>query len=267
MNNKRIRNALLAATTALAIATAAVSAAPAIPELKVSVTAEGFAAPLIAQSGFATFNLNNGGKEPTDLMLGLLNEGVTFEALQEAFQKDPGAALGMIQMGGGVTGAMPGGSAKATVDLKAGTYAVVVGGQFKKLVVTPRQGEAPEAPQAAVKIGLKDFAFEMPDTIKAGEQVWGFQNNGKQPHEFIIVKLAPGKTIEDVKTALTSQDQSAPPPFEMFGGALPVGANFQQFVTINLAPGEYYALCFIPDFEGGKPSHVHAGMVKQFKVQ
>ncbi|HWG84683.1 MAG TPA: hypothetical protein VNT60_04305 [Deinococcales bacterium] len=267
LENSRIKTTLLAATTALALVGAGVTAAPAIPEHKVSAFKKGFVAPLIAQSGLNTFNLVNNGQSPASLLLARINDGLTFEQVMDAFAKNPGEALAMVQLGGGVFDTVPGASNQATLDLKAGTYAVISGQNApRKLVVTDRRGDKPSAPAASATVVLKDFAFDMPETVKAGKQVWHVENKGRQAHEFIVVKLQAGKSIEDVKAFLESQDGQTPPPGEFLGGALPFAGGYQAFVTVDLPAGEYYALCFMPDMEGGKPSHVHAGMAKAFKV-
>jgi hypothetical protein len=39
----------------------------------------------------------------------------------------------------------------------------------------------------------------------------------------------------------------------------------RELFGVNLEPGEYALLCFVPDDEDGKP-HIQHGMAKQFTV-
>ena len=61
------------------------------------------------------------------------------------------------------------------------------------------------APKAGIDVVLKDFTFGLPNTIKSGPLIYKVTNEGPQPHEMAMMKLAPGKTIEDVKASLQSQ--------------------------------------------------------------
>ena len=45
--------------------------------------------------------------------------------------------------------------------------------------------------------------------------------------------------------------------------AMPKGAV--GYVSVNLPPGEYALMCFLPDAKDGKP-HLAHGMVKQFTI-
>lgn len=73
------------------------------------------------------------------------------------------------------------------------------------------------AAKADIDVVLKDFTFGSPSTIKSGPLTYKVTNEGPQPHEMIIMKLAPGKTIEDVRAALQSQSNE-PPPADFVGG-------------------------------------------------
>jgi hypothetical protein len=56
----------------------------------------------------------------------------------------------------------------------------------------------------------------MPSQLKAGRQVWQIFNEGSQPHEVNLIKLAEGKTIEDVQTFLHAPNGAPVGPRHQF---------------------------------------------------
>ena len=78
-----------------------------------------------------------------------------------------------------------------------------------------------------------------------------------------IVKLAPGKNLQDVLNFL--QKPAGPPPFADAGGLGAIAPGTSQWLKLNLQPGQYAALCFVPDSVTGKP-HYMLGMAAQFSV-
>jgi hypothetical protein len=91
------------------------------------------------------------------------------------------------------------------------------------------------------------------------------ENRAAQPHELVLVKLAPGKTMDDVLAFMLSGEEGDPPGRPMGGmQGLTKGqvANFEVY----LDPGTYGLICFIPDAGDGKPHFVH-GMVDHITVE
>ena len=58
----------------------------------------------------------------------------------------------------------------------------------------------------------------------------------------------------------------APPPGEQVGGALPMAAGMRAWTMIDLKPGSYVAVCFVPDSTDGK-SHLEHGMMLPITVK
>jgi hypothetical protein len=56
-----------------------------------------------------------------------------------------------------------------------------------------------------------------------------------------------------------------PPPFTSAGGAAAIAPQHTEWVLLSLPPGNYVALCFVPDAKDGMPHFVH-GMVHPFTV-
>ena len=87
---------------------------------------------------------------------------------------------------------------------------------------------------------------------------------GPQPHELNLLKLAPGKTAQDVLA--WENAPSGPPPFEAVGGINGLSPNAAGYMTLDLQPGSYVAICHIPDPASGL-THAHLGMLKAFTVR
>ena len=71
-------------------------------------------------------------------------------------------------------------------------------------------------------------------------------------HEAVIVKEAPGKTVENMGkgfflTPPGTPPPAGPPPFTSAGGSVGLGPSQTMFQTMALTPGKYVLLCFFPD--------------------
>ena len=90
-------------------------------------------------------------------------------------------------------------------------------------------------------------------------------NDGPQPHELTILALAPGKTLDDALAFFGEAPHTGPPPFSDAGGLGAIGAGQTAWVDLDLAPGDYAAVCLVPDPATGKP-HLMLGMSAAFTV-
>src|SRR5262245_47635565 len=123
----------------------------------------------------------------------------------------------------------------------------------------------PKVPKRAsaqvVTVTAVDYGFEAPTSVAAGTVTLKLVNKGKELHHLAIAKLEQGHTIEDLQNA-----PPGPPPewFKTVGGpnAPAVGGSSQA--TLNLEPGNYVLLCFIPSPDG--TSHFMKGMMKPLMV-
>ena len=211
------------------------------------------------------------------MQLARLNDDVTMEQFMATLQEDPEAAIPMVTLHGGVGELPKGASGRVAVDLPEGQYVLIclipsadgvphlAKGMIKPLqVVAKSSAEVVEAPQADVEIAAKDFNFILPEEIKSGAQTWKITNEGPQPHEMMIYKLAPNMTVADVQSYM--QTMEGPPPFEPVGGLQGIMMGDTGYLDLDLEAGNYFATCFIPDPASGK-SHLDLGMLVQFEVQ
>ncbi len=122
---------------------------------------------------------------------------------------------------------------------------------------------AQAAPRSNVSIQLVDYAFSLRGPLSVGQQVIRVENTGVQPHEIALVKLASGKTIDDVLAWIQSP-QGPPPIQENKGGVSALASGMEAFFEVVLEPGEYALLCFVTAPNGR--SHIHHGMFQQVHV-
>jgi len=258
--------------------TGGVAAAAPAPQV-VHFTARDFAfeGPTTIPSGMTTVVLHNDGPELHHLMLLRLEDGKTVDDLRAAVANmqptDMPPAWAVIS--GGVNPPMPGADTQATLMIEPGTYAVtcvvdvpdhvphMMKGMISGLTVTPSTGPAAPAPASDVTVTAVDFAFAFSTPLTAGHHVIKFQNDGQQPHELELVKLAPGKTLDDL--AKWGQTFEGPLPGTSLGGAAPMSPGQVAYIPLDLTPGDYVALCFVLDPAKHMP-HLAEGMVTSFTI-
>lgn len=247
-----------------------------IPQITIKAHDYSFEAPAQIEAGLVSIRLENEGQEPHHVQLVRLNDGVTMEQLQATLQQGPEAALPLVTLDGG-PGVVPSGkSQQVTVELTPGHYLLMcfvpgpdgiphlAKGMMAPLeVVSGAEQREVSEPKANGLVRMLDFSFVLPTEIKAGPQVWKVTNEGQQPHEIALIKLAQGKTIADVQAFM--QAPTGAPPFEDAGGLQGIDPGESGWLNLDLQPGNYVALCHIPDPASGK-AHEELGMVLPFSV-
>ena len=136
-------------------------------------------------------------------------------------------------------------------------------GQFKALEITAASGAQAPEPAADVNVTLKDFEIVMPNSIAPGAHTLKVINAGPQVHHLIYARLLPGKRAAD----LLAGGPDAPPPVDVmtFGGVEALDIGQRSWLSTSLQPGNYVAVCFIPDEATGQP-HAALGMIREFTV-
>jgi hypothetical protein len=252
---------------------------PVIPTVLVNASDFSFQMPDTLVEGVTSFRLTNAGQEMHHLTLLRLGEGQTMADLQTLNLSGPLPA-GMV-FAGGPNAAGPNGAIEAIVDLKPGNYVAICAipspdgvvhmakGMVKGFVVTPKSAEAAAQPAAVpptpdMTIALADYSFAPSVPVTAGRHVIRVDNNGTQWHELVFLKLDAGKTLEDIMK--WEQKPEGPPPASPVDGVSPLSPGETNTVTVNLTPGEYVFICFLPDVKDGRP-HLAHGMVQQISVK
>jgi uncharacterized cupredoxin-like copper-binding protein len=241
----------------------------------VTVIANDFAfeAPTEIPAGLTRFVLKGQGKEIHHATIAKLDEGKTVNDLMAAF-KTPGPPPSWVKLVGGPNVPDPGAEANATVDLTPGNYALIcfvdtpdkvphfAKGMVHGFTVTPSTSHA-MAPTADVNLALVDYAFNFDKPLTAGRHTIKVTNPAAQDHEIQLIQLAPGKSMADMQRWI--EKMQGPPPGKAVGGVASMKPGTTNYFDVELTPGEYVAICFVPDHKDGKPHFVH-GMARQFTV-
>ena len=235
----------------------------------------GFEGPAQIPAGPTLFRLDNQGKELHHLVLVRIEQGRTYDSLLAALRK-PGPPPAWMYLVGGPNATGPGANSNATENLKEGHYAVIcfipsadgvphlAKGMTSPLEVVAAAGPVAREVPADVTIKLSDYDFHVSSPLTAGSHVIRVENAGPQPHELVLVKMEPGKTLNDIK-AWEKGGEKGVPPVSPLGGISPMMANESGQFTVELTSGDYAFICFLPDMKDGK-AHLMHGMVKAVKV-
>jgi len=253
--------------------------AAAIQQLAVEARDFSFGLPAQASAGVTHIALNNTGKELHQAQVARLNADASFEDLTAALQNpDPSGALALLTLVGGPTGVAPGATGSVDLNLEAGAHVFlcfiagadnvphIAKGMIAPLEVT-EPATAGELPTGDAELTLQDFAFVGLDSLSAGPHTVTVTNNGPQPHEAGVVKLADGVTVPDVIELLgAAEPASGPPPWTDVGGIAGISPGSTATMDVDLPAGDYAFVCFIPDPATGNP-HLMLGMIAPLTVE
>lgn len=262
------------------VVTATPTSTSSIPVLPITAINYGYIMPgtINIRSGLLDIAMVNNGNEAHQAQVARLNDGVTpAKVLDELVtKKNQAAAFSLLTFVGGPDTVSPGYGQEAILNLSAGQYVLlcfVVGsdgvahvnkGMIHFFTVSSEQSLA-AAPQSDGSIVMKDFSFTIPDIITRSRPLTlQVVNQGQQPHEMNIVKLAPGKGVQDI--AAFFQSPSGPPPFEELGGMATMRAGESGWLSLDLEPGNYAVFSFIPNAKTSK-SQLSLGMITAFTVK
>ena len=114
-----------------------------------------------------------------------------------------------------------------------------------------------------VTVHAKEYAFTAPEHIAAGTTTFRLVNDGKEPHQVSILKLAPGKTPADF---LAAAKANQPTPWAVgAGGPNTAGPGETIEATVTLDAGNYLLVCWVPS-PGAPVPHLAKGMIHPLTV-
>jgi hypothetical protein len=214
-----------------------------IPAFKVQVLENGmdyrFDAPSSAPAGLVMFDLKNNGKQAHQVNVARPKGTATVEQMDTALKgPNPTAALALAEFVGASNTVAAGGEQRTVVQLEAGTY-------FLLCFVPDADG--------------KDH----------------LQHGMIQKIVVSAVGGAAGTTAKDAKDWLSQEKPTTPPPFTEAGGFGGLDKGNVGWVELDLAKGDYLALCFIPNTipdPSGPPGppdlkpHHTKGMITPFTI-
>jgi uncharacterized cupredoxin-like copper-binding protein len=248
----------------------------------VDVTASGakdhwtFDVPATVTGGVVTFRLTNKSASDThDLQLAKVDGTHSKEDVLKIVSSEDAGAPEWLHGYGGVGTVAPGQTGSATMNLPAGHYIYFCTddtdgtghadhGMYGEFDVKGASGAA--MPAATAQIKAHEYKFDTTG-LKAGKNVVRFTNTGKQLHMVLAVPIKDGKTIDDVKTAFSSDDHSTEPPvdFEKAVSTEVLDPGLSLVTSWNLSSGKYALICFMTDRAGGPP-HFMSGMLQELDV-
>ena len=262
----------------------------------VSVTATEFAlqAPDTVPGGWINFRMANHGTEVHYGHIVQLDSGKTVREMVDAYAeaiRTSGPRPKWVKRFGGPGGIAPGDSSSVTQYLEPGSYVWIcpvedssghphfAKGEFKPFVVnagSPALANRAAAPKADLVVRLKDYSFEVDPPIRAGHHAIRVENSGVQPHDLVLMKLAPGKTVEDVRTWLNPErprraDVSAEPAPSLEslgtveGGIASIAPGIEVFFETDFIAGEYALVCMTTAPDGR--SHIEHGMIRGLSIR
>ena len=268
------------------------TSAPAVVSLAASEYA--FEAPDTIAPGWTTLQLANHGQEVHYGHIVQLEPGRTVEDLVDAYTeaiRTSGPRPKWVKRFGGPGGVPPGGSSSVTQYLEPGDYVWICPiedstgaphfgkGEVKPFTVHAAGGAPPSAaaaPQGDVEVRLLDFSFAVDTPLTAGKHTIRVANAGVEPHDLVLMKLAPGRSAEDLAMWLNPEQArrdkpASDPPASMAdlgtlgGGIAAIAPGMEAFFDLELAAGEYVLLCMATAPDG--KSHIEHGMIRQVSVR
>lgn len=258
-----------------AISVATVSVEPIV--IAVEANDFAFGLPARVSAGIVTFRLVNHGKEPHHAQIVRFEAGKTIGDYIRAFT-DTIAKPAWLRYLGGPVGVGPGQERRSTARLTPGRYAVlcritspdgvthVMKGMIREFEVVARDGAASDSfPTATDTVTLNDYGFVARRPLTSGRHTIRVENAGPQVHEMVMLKLAPGKTPADfARWGLGGRH--GPPPGAPIGGVEFLDEGAAGSFAVDLGPGEYGFICFVPDANDRRRHFLH-GMMMQFAVR
>ena len=262
------------------------------PVYKITATETGedsfsFVVPSDIEGGVVTFELVSAAsnKATHDFQLLRLEEGHTIDEVANTAASEDEPVPTWIEHAAGVGSVAPGQTVRATVELEPDTEygffctestepeeeggeAVSHAAHGMKGTFTTGDDSGAEMPEATATVVASEYTFEM-DGFTAGANTVKVTNGGEHLHHVLWLPIAEGKTFEDAKAALTSeQEPEGPPPVDFEKGVFTAvfGHGDSGIVEVDLPAGDYAVICFMPDQGTAGPPHVAKGMIKELVV-
>jgi hypothetical protein len=249
---------------------------PEYPIVPIIATDDGIQLPPVPEGGvpegiFQFQMTNNRTEGEFSGVIARINDDVTMEQFMEAASaEDPMAAVAMVTLNGG-SPLQPGESTSYILHLVPGNHIILNfagdGPPTDAATFTVVEGDIMDVaePIADVHLAMVDFAFGVPGFMPAGEQLWHLENVGDQWHETVIIPLPEGiESVSDVLEVMASGNEPDIQPAFFWA---PMSPGAEAWVTVDLAPGNYVILCFLPDLNGDFSPHMNHGMIQVFTVQ
>jgi hypothetical protein len=120
-----------------------------------------------------------------------------------------------------------------------------------------------------------EYDFTLEGTLAPGSHVIEVTNVGAQPHHMFMARSPEPVTEEQIAQILELEMQGATPApesgvpnpetFIPVAYMAPLSMGKTAWIPVNLEPGTYIMVCFVPDIESGMP-HAFEGMYQVITV-
>ena len=266
------------------------------PDLNITAVDYAFEMPATVEAGWTHVIMDNQGMMDHHAMFLRPNDGATIEDVQASLMEGDLGAIFAVSTSIGGPNVGPGHQASVAMNLEVGQYLLICVipneegiphfalGMQTVLEVTEGADDA-TAPEADATVSLVEMAFEgLPTDVTAGTHVWEVSNTGSQLHEIVVLQLPDGISIDQAIQIFTGPPPAAPvaspvvdqsvatpvgpppgPPPAAIGGTAPMSPGETNYALLDLAAGDYIAICFVPDAQTGVP-HFAMGMIAGFTV-
>jgi len=236
----------------------------------------GFSGPATIRAGVTRFQLVNQGQHAHMLGLVALSDGKTAADLLAAVKAAPSDRFPPYATWvGGPDAVDPGRTSIASVDLPAGSYAIVCTmpdgdtghshlerGMIQGLSVTGSAQHA-KLPTPAASVTESEFHFSTAGTIHSGVQTIQVRNDGQQEHEAQLARLPDGVSLDQY---VALNDATSATTGSSYGGLATIAPSTSGTFTSDFQPGHYVFICFATDPQSGK-AHFELGMTSEFTVK
>jgi hypothetical protein len=212
------------------------------------------------KAGWTQINFDNAGVEDHMMAMFRLKKGTTNAQLKKALLSSDQSAIEKLQASDPNVSGTPGllGPKQKTsvmTELSAGTYGIacfipapdgsphVAHGMFKTFKVAGKSNLKPPTDGVA-EVTLNDGSITVPDGNAPKNLTAKVSNEGTTSHSFDIVKVADGKTLDDVKNYFdtffnTGKAPEGDPPGTLVGGVDSIAPGGMAYLTWSLPAGNY----------------------------
>lgn len=245
-------------------------------ELVIVASDKGFDAPSQVEAGLVNVRLFNRSSATQHIAILKVSRLDRVAAIADYLRSGDWNVPWINRMGGPESSA-PGGVSSVSMMLEPGRYIVaqlpvpptreepLVLTDVRELSVIRRADGAGSTalPVTEVALLMNEWSYTVKGPLHAGRRTIRVENKGQFEHHVSIVRLLPGRTLE--QAVRWAEKPVGPSPYEAVGGTTNVERGRAVNVTVDLMPGDYALLCTTYN-PLSRQLHSQHGMVKLVRV-